>query len=58
MRTKHLHEFLDLDVSPLDYMLKSFPEIKEREKMRKIIGRYGLAERQQVRNFIHVNEVI
>jgi ATP-binding cassette, subfamily F, member 2 len=29
-------------------MLKSFPEIKEREEMRKIIGRYGLTGRQQV----------
>ena len=39
---QHLHELLDMDVSPLDYMLKSFPEVVEREDMRKIIGRYGL----------------
>lgn len=45
---QHLHELLDMDVSPLDYMLKSFPEVKEREEMRKIIGRYGLTGRQQV----------
>lgn len=45
---QHLHELLDLDVSPLDYMLKSFPEVKEREEMRRIIGRYGLTGRQQV----------
>lgn len=45
---QHLHELLDLDISPLDYMLKSFPAIKEREEMRKIIGRYGLTGRQQV----------
>lgn len=45
---QHLHELLDLDISPLDYMLKSFPEVKEREEMRKIIGRYGLTGRQQV----------
>lgn len=45
---QHLHELLDLDLSPLDYMLKTFPEIKEREEMRKIIGRYGLTGRQQV----------
>lgn len=59
---QHLHELLDMDVSPLvsvndmkcqqknnsnfcmlmqDYMLKSFPAVKEREEMRKIIGRYG-----------------
>ncbi|KAE8743179.1 ABC-transporter, subfamily F member 01 [Frankliniella occidentalis] len=46
---QHLHELLDLDLSPLEYMMKSFPEIKEREEMRKIIGRYGLTGRQQVR---------
>lgn len=45
---QHLHELLDMDVSPLDYMLKSFPDVKEREEMRKIIGRYGLTGRQQV----------
>jgi len=45
---QHLHELLDLDISPLDYMMKAFPEVKEREDMRKIIGRYGLTGRQQV----------
>ena len=45
---QHLHELLDLDVSPLQYMLKSFPDVKEPEEMRKIIGRYGLTGRQQV----------
>ncbi|XP_034255272.1 ATP-binding cassette sub-family F member 2 [Thrips palmi] len=45
---QHLHELLDLDLSPLEYMMKSFPEVKEREEMRKIIGRYGLTGRQQV----------
>jgi len=47
---QHLHELLDLDISPLDYMMKAFPEVKEREEMRKIIGRYGLTGRQQVCN--------
>lgn len=45
---QHLHELLDLDVSPLDYMMQAFPAVKEREEMRKIIGRYGLTGRQQV----------
>ncbi len=45
---QHLHEQLDLDLSALEYMMKSFPEIKEREEMRKIIGRYGLTGRQQI----------
>jgi len=45
---QHLHELLDMDVSPLDYMLNAFPQVKEREEMRKIIGRYGLTGRQQI----------
>jgi len=45
---QHLHELLDLDLSPLDYMMKCFPEIKEREEMRRIVGRYGLTGKQQV----------
>nr|CAD7573009.1 unnamed protein product [Timema californicum] len=44
---QHLHELLDLDLSPLEYMMHSFPDIKEKEEMRKIIGRYGLTGRQQ-----------
>uniref|UniRef100_A0A673J219 ATP-binding cassette, sub-family F (GCN20), member 2b n=1 Tax=Sinocyclocheilus rhinocerous TaxID=307959 RepID=A0A673J219_9TELE len=38
---------LELDLSPLEYMMKCFPEIKEKEEMRKIIGRYGLTGKQQ-----------
>ncbi|XP_071514470.1 ATP-binding cassette sub-family F member 2 [Panulirus ornatus] len=45
---QHLHELLDLDVSPLDYMMQQFPELKERDEVRKIIGRYGLTGKQQV----------
>lgn len=45
---QHLHELLDLDLSPLEYMMKAFPAVKEKEEMRKIIGRYGLTGRQQV----------
>jgi len=44
---QHLHELLDMDLSPLDYMMKKFPEIKERDEMRKIIGRYGITGKQQ-----------
>ncbi|XP_067123843.1 ATP-binding cassette sub-family F member 2 [Centruroides vittatus] len=45
---QHLHEQLDLDITALDYMMQSFPEIKEKEEMRKIIGRFGLTGRQQI----------
>lgn len=54
---QHLHELLDLDVSPLDYMMRAFPDVKEREEMRKIIGRYGLTGRQQVRRFRNIEEL-
>jgi len=45
---QHLHEMLDLDLSPLDYMLACFPDCKERDEMRKYIGRYGLSGKQQI----------
>ncbi|XP_067391770.1 ATP-binding cassette sub-family F member 2 isoform X2 [Emydura macquarii macquarii] len=45
---QHLQEQLELDLSPLEYMMKCYPEIKEKEEMRKIIGRYGLTGKQQV----------
>ena len=45
---QHLQEQLDLDLSPLEYMMKHHSEIKEKEEMRKIIGRYGLTEKQQL----------
>jgi len=45
---QHLGDQLDLDMSALDYMMKCYPEIKEREEMRKIVGRFGLTGMQQV----------
>jgi len=45
---QHLHEMLELDMSPLDYMLQCFPDCKERDDMRKYIGRYGLSGKQQI----------
>ncbi|XP_003747147.1 ATP-binding cassette sub-family F member 2 [Galendromus occidentalis] len=45
---QHLHESLDVDLSALEYMMKSFPDVREKEEMRKIIGRYGLTGRQQI----------
>lgn len=47
---QHLHELLDMDMTPLDYMMKCFPDVKEVEEMRRIIGRYGLSGKQQVRS--------
>ena len=35
-------------MSALKWMLKTFPEEKEEERMRKFLGRYGLTGKQQV----------
>lgn len=45
---QHLQEQIDLDMTALDWMMQCYPDIKEREEMRKIIGRYGLSGQQQV----------
>ena len=49
---QHLQEILDQDMTALDWMLHKFPGIKEREDMRRIIGRYGLTGQQQVSGWI------
>merc|ERR1712226_1052447 len=45
---QHLAEKLDMTLSPLEYMMKEYPEIKEIEDMRKIVGRYGITGKNQV----------
>uniref|UniRef100_A0A915ECZ5 ABC transporter domain-containing protein n=1 Tax=Ditylenchus dipsaci TaxID=166011 RepID=A0A915ECZ5_9BILA len=45
---QHLLEELPLDLSALEFMQKEFPNVKDKEEMRKIIGRYGLTGREQV----------
>lgn len=44
---QHLAETLDLNLTALEYMMQEYPEIKEVEDMRRIIGRYGLTGRNQ-----------
>lgn len=44
---QHLHEMLDVNQSSMDWMMHCYPAIKEREDMRKILGRYGLTGQQQ-----------
>merc|ERR1712183_1081110 len=41
------HNHLKMALSPLDYMLKQFPAVKERDDMRRIIGRYGITGKAQ-----------
>ncbi|CAJ0579134.1 unnamed protein product, partial [Mesorhabditis spiculigera] len=45
---QHLHEELPLDLSALEFMMQAFPDVKEKEEMRKIVGRYGITGREQV----------
>jgi len=44
---QHLQEILDMEMSSLDWMMQQFPEEKERENMRRVVGRYGLSGQQQ-----------
>jgi len=44
---QHLTEQLDLTLSPLEFMMKQFPEEKEPEQVRRIIGRYGITGKAQ-----------
>ena len=44
---QHLAESLDMDLSPLEYMMKEYPDVKEIEDMRKIVGRYGITGKNQ-----------
>jgi len=53
---QHLHEALDLSLSALEYMMKCFPEVTEKEEMRRIVGRYGLTGRQQVCPMRHLSD--
>jgi len=44
---QHLTDQLDLDLSALDYMMKSFPGEVELEKMRQIVGKFGITGKAQ-----------
>lgn len=46
---QHLNEILDLKMNSIDFMQKCFPDIKEIEQMRKILGRYGLTGKSQTK---------
>jgi len=44
---QHLTDQLDLEISALDYMMKSFEGEMEAEKMRSVIGRFGITGKAQ-----------
>jgi len=43
---QHLTDQLDLDLTPLEYMMRKFPGI-ELEAMRRVVGRYGITGKAQ-----------
>ncbi|XP_078572038.1 ATP-binding cassette sub-family F member 2-like [Branchiostoma floridae x Branchiostoma japonicum] len=45
---QHLQEKLDLNQSAVEFLMASYPEVKEIEEMRSIVGKYGLTGRQQM----------
>lgn len=53
---QHLDEILDLNMSGLDFMRKCFPDIREIEQMRKILGRYGLSGVSQTKPIGHLSD--
>jgi len=44
---QHLTEQLDLSLSALEFMMKKFPEEPEPEKVRRMVGRYGITGKAQ-----------
>jgi len=44
---QHLHELLDMEASPVEYMMAQFADLKEIDSVRKIIGRYGITGKAQ-----------
>jgi len=53
---QHLAEKLDMNLSPIEFMQKEFPEMKEVDKVRKIIGRYGISGKQQAMPIRNLSE--
>merc|ERR1712113_564122 len=53
---QHLSDILDLNSNSIDFMMKCFPEIKEIEAMRKILGRYGLTGKNQTKPIGHLSD--
>jgi len=44
---QHLTELLDLENTPLDWMMEKFPGELERDRMRSVIGRFGITGKAQ-----------
>lgn len=44
---QHLTDLLDLEMTPLDWMMQKFPGELEKERMRSVIGRFGITGKSQ-----------
>jgi len=53
---QHLTDHLDLSLSPLQFMMKSFPEEVEEERMRRVIGRFGITGKDQTTPMIQLSD--
>ena len=42
---QQLHKLLEMDILPLDYIMKKFPKVQEPDEIRQIIGRYGFTRK-------------
>eukprot|EP01125_Pyxidicula_operculata_P021212 TRINITY_DN8090_c0_g1_i1.p1 TRINITY_DN8090_c0_g1~~TRINITY_DN8090_c0_g1_i1.p1 ORF type:complete len:594 (-),score=174.81 TRINITY_DN8090_c0_g1_i1:326-2107(-) len=54
---QHLQDTLDINMTPLEYMLKEFPEfITEPERMRQQLGRFGITGKVQSLPIKHLSD--
>jgi len=53
---QHLAEKLDMNKSPIEFMMSEFPHLKEIDQVRKIIGRYGISGKQQAMPIRNLSE--
>jgi len=45
---QHLQDVIDVNLTPVEYMLKCYPEMKDMEQRRKMVGRYGITGKAQL----------
>ncbi|EIE26592.1 P-loop containing nucleoside triphosphate hydrolase protein [Coccomyxa subellipsoidea C-169] len=53
---QHLTELLDPKLTPLEYMLKEFPEGTTLEGMRKAVGRFGITGKAQTQPILQLSD--
>ncbi|CAK0734018.1 ATP-binding cassette sub- F member 1 [Coccomyxa viridis] len=56
MYHQHLTELLDPKLTPLEYMLKEFPEGTTLEGMRKAVGRFGITGKSQTQPILQLSD--